>query len=246
MKAVLDTNVLVSALMRDGFTRTLLLHPDLSLVTPEYALEEVQRHLPGIAERMGSSVPQARLTVEMLLEHVQTVPAAEYREFEQRAEELLAAVDPDDAHFAALAMATAEARLTRVQNCDGNQLTYDVEHREVLRVLFQASLAHACPPLDMQVLGDLARVARLPGSINGKTGLVATPLDTLAGIMDFNPFTDANPHPAADEVELIAPAGASTDPLWTGLAPDVGGLVQAPSSVAVPLLALGRSTLAIQ
>ena len=117
MKVVLDTNVLVSALMRDGYTRTLLLHPDLSLVTPEYALEEVQRHLPGIAERMRSSVQQARLTVELLLEHVETVPASEYREFQERAEALLAAIDPDDVQFAALAMAIARPSGPRTRPC---------------------------------------------------------------------------------------------------------------------------------
>ena len=122
MKVVLDTNVLVSALMRDGYTRTILLHPDLSLVTPEYALEEVQRHLPGIADRMRTSIQQARLTVELLLEHIETVPAAEYREFEARAEELIAAVDPDDVQFAALAMATGRPVWTQdkaLLNCSG-------------------------------------------------------------------------------------------------------------------------------
>lgn len=106
MKVVLDTNVLVSALMRDGFTRTLLVHPDLDMATPEYALDEVQRHLPSLAQRMRVPVQQARLTLELLLGHMATVPHEDYRGEMRRADEILRDIDPDDAAFAALALAT--------------------------------------------------------------------------------------------------------------------------------------------
>lgn len=106
MKVVLDTNVLVSALMRAGFTRTLLVHPGLEPVTPEYAWDEVQRHLPSIAKRMGLGIEQVRLAAGLLLGHVKTVPREEYAQEMARAAELLKDVDPDDVPFAALALAT--------------------------------------------------------------------------------------------------------------------------------------------
>jgi predicted nucleic acid-binding protein len=105
VKVVLDANVLVSALMRDGFTRTLLVHPDLKLVTPEYALAEVLRHLPSLAKRMPVPIQQARLTLELLLGHVTTAPHEDYGGEMRRAEEILRDIDPDDAPFAALALA---------------------------------------------------------------------------------------------------------------------------------------------
>ena len=122
MRVVLDTNVLLSALMRDGLTHTLLLYPDLDVVMPEFALEEVYRYLPSFAKRMGIATPQARLTVELLLGHVETVPHEDYSHEIQRADEILRDVDPDDAPFAARAFATSLPIWTQdnaLQNCKG-------------------------------------------------------------------------------------------------------------------------------
>ncbi len=113
MRLVLDTNVLLSAVMRDGFTRALLIHPEVELVMPEYALDEVDRHLPAIAERMGVPVGTARLTLAHLLSNVQTVPREDYAQEMRRADEALKDLDPDDAPFLALALSTGEPLWTQ-------------------------------------------------------------------------------------------------------------------------------------
>ncbi len=44
MRLVLDTNILIAALIKDSLTRKFFFLPDLELLLPEYALEKV--HVP--------------------------------------------------------------------------------------------------------------------------------------------------------------------------------------------------------
>jgi len=43
MRLVLDTNILIAALIKDSLTRNILFLPDFEFLVPEYALEEVNR-----------------------------------------------------------------------------------------------------------------------------------------------------------------------------------------------------------
>lgn len=44
MKLVIDTNILISALIKNSVTRELLLFPTMEFMLPEYALEEIENH----------------------------------------------------------------------------------------------------------------------------------------------------------------------------------------------------------
>lgn len=44
MRLVLDTNILIAALIKDSLSREILFLPGFDFLLPEYALEEVNRH----------------------------------------------------------------------------------------------------------------------------------------------------------------------------------------------------------
>ena len=48
MKLVLDTNVLILALLKSSATRAILLHPSFEFFLPEFGLEEIRRHKPEL------------------------------------------------------------------------------------------------------------------------------------------------------------------------------------------------------
>mgnify|MGYP001134305648 FL=1 len=56
MKLVIDTSVLIAALMKDSAVRELLLNPFFEFYVPEYCIEEIERHVSEISERSGLSV----------------------------------------------------------------------------------------------------------------------------------------------------------------------------------------------
>jgi DNA primase catalytic subunit len=66
-----------------------------------------------------------------------------------------------------------------------------------LRVARDLSL----PRLDMAVVGNLAGLCRLAGSLNAKTGLQCRPIPP-ARLATFDPYTDANPHPRQKSIEV--------------------------------------------
>ena len=44
MKLVIDTNIIISALIREGLTRKMILFPGIKLFTPEITLKEISKH----------------------------------------------------------------------------------------------------------------------------------------------------------------------------------------------------------
>ena len=49
MRLVLDTNILIAALIKDSLTRQIIFLPDFEFLLPEYALEELNHHRGKIA-----------------------------------------------------------------------------------------------------------------------------------------------------------------------------------------------------
>jgi predicted nucleic acid-binding protein len=70
VKLVLDTNVLIAALMKESAVRELLLNPFFELYVPEHCFEEVERHIREISERSRLSVDDIFLLLGVLMASV--------------------------------------------------------------------------------------------------------------------------------------------------------------------------------
>lgn len=53
MKLVVDTNILLKALIKDSKVRSILLNPNHLFYLPEYAMEEVMEHISLLIEKTG-------------------------------------------------------------------------------------------------------------------------------------------------------------------------------------------------
>lgn len=105
MKLVVDTNVLISALIKDSATREIMLFPSLEYLLPEYALEELNLHKAAIARRSGLSSEGVDIILSILLENVTIIPASRIKPFFKKAHEIIGSIDPSDVPFVALALA---------------------------------------------------------------------------------------------------------------------------------------------
>jgi predicted nucleic acid-binding protein len=105
MRLVLDTNILIAALIKDSLTRTFFFFPDLELLLPEYALEEVNRHRAKIARHSRLTYREIDLLLSLLLESVTVVPAKRILPHLMAADALIGDIDKDDVPFVALALA---------------------------------------------------------------------------------------------------------------------------------------------
>lgn len=75
MKLIVDTNVLISALVKKSTVRELLLNPLFEFYVLEYCIEEIERHVGEISKRSGLSIENVYLLLGVLLASVQVVPA---------------------------------------------------------------------------------------------------------------------------------------------------------------------------
>ena len=104
MKLIVDTNVLISALVKKSTVRGLLLNPLFEFYVPEHCIEEIERHVGEISERSGLSVENVFLLLGVLLASVQVVPAEGVVKKYKEAEKIMGKIDRDDVPFIALAL----------------------------------------------------------------------------------------------------------------------------------------------
>jgi predicted nucleic acid-binding protein len=105
MRLVLDTNILMAALIKDSLTRKILLSPQFEFLLPEFALEEIDRHRGKIARHSQLRPEEIQVLIGVLVEAVTVVPMDRVVPHLAVAEELIGARDPTDVPFVALALA---------------------------------------------------------------------------------------------------------------------------------------------
>jgi len=105
MRLVLDTNILIAALIKDSITRRILLLSDLEFLLPAFALDELARHRAKIIGAARLKGDELDLLLTLLLKSVAVVPFERIAHYFPDADALIAAADPDDVPFVALALA---------------------------------------------------------------------------------------------------------------------------------------------
>ncbi len=117
MQLVVDTNVLISALLARSKTYELIVLGDLELFAPEFSLEEIEKHSEELRERMEVSREEFNVALSLILSKVSVVNRSQYKQHEERAKKVCP--DPKDFAFFALALSmrvplwTNETRLKK-------------------------------------------------------------------------------------------------------------------------------------
>ncbi len=105
MKLVIDTNVILSALIQDGTTRVILLFPGLKLYTPDITFEEIEKHFTQITTKSGLKEAEVRKILSVIRKRILIVPELRWVTFIPQAEQLIGKRDLKDAPFLAVALA---------------------------------------------------------------------------------------------------------------------------------------------
>ncbi len=104
MKIVVDTNIILKALIKNSKVRAILLNPNHQFCVPEYAIEETERHLPSIVEKTGLPAGEVKLVLSILLTNMQVIPLQEVMSKWNEAVEIMAPIDIEDTPFIAAAL----------------------------------------------------------------------------------------------------------------------------------------------
>lgn len=102
MDLVIDANVLFSALIKGGFSYSLLFSGKFHLFTPEYIFTEIEEHKEEILEKTERTTEEFFRLVEILKRRINIIPLEELVPYFDEAEKLTP--DPDDIAYFALAL----------------------------------------------------------------------------------------------------------------------------------------------
>lgn len=106
MKLIVDSSILISALIKDSVTREVLLLPFFEFLLPEYSFQEVEFRKNKISKLSGLSEYEIDIVLSLILENISIIPAQKIKAHFNKANELIGKVDPNDIPFVALALAT--------------------------------------------------------------------------------------------------------------------------------------------
>jgi len=104
LKFVLDTNVILKALIRKSVVRGILLGSSHEFLIPEYAIDETRKHLDLVVRKSGLSKGEIDSVLDTLLTKIKVIPAEEVLSKWREAQEVMERVDENDVPFVAAAL----------------------------------------------------------------------------------------------------------------------------------------------
>ncbi len=104
MKIILDTNILISALIRDSLTRKIILQSWFDFYFPEITLDEISKYKKMVLEKSGLTQSDYDIILNKLLESIILIPTEKIKNNLKEAKEIMKDIDPKDAVFIAASL----------------------------------------------------------------------------------------------------------------------------------------------
>ncbi len=105
MNIVIDTNIFISALIKDGAARSVILKPSLNILFPEVEFEEIKSHKEEIMAKSKLSERELYMLILRFLNYVKIIPTSIVAPYRESADKIIGAIDSDDVPFIATALA---------------------------------------------------------------------------------------------------------------------------------------------
>lgn len=102
MELVVDTNILISALIKSGKCRELIIISDFDFYAPENLITETLNHKEGIKSRSSLDETSFNQIIGLLSSRINIIPEKEFRKFNREASKLVK--HPEDTPFIALSL----------------------------------------------------------------------------------------------------------------------------------------------
>lgn len=111
MILVIDSNILLSALIRDSDTRKIILESGWSFYYPEISFHEIRKYKAMVLKKSGMSEEEYNQLLGLLLNYITLVPIERFLNNLKEANEILGKIDSDDVVFLAVAMSLSNSEI---------------------------------------------------------------------------------------------------------------------------------------
>lgn len=104
MKLVIDTNIIISALIRESLTRRMLIFPGVKLFTPEVTLKEIDKHIDLIINKIKLSRNDINQILAIFNKNIKLVPESKWIKYYKKADSMIGKKDVKDIPFIAVTL----------------------------------------------------------------------------------------------------------------------------------------------
>ncbi len=104
MNLVIDTNIFISALIKDSSTRKLIVNSPYNLFIPEQEIIEIKRYENLICEKSEQTLGEVRDLIRNLLKYVTIVRNELLLPYKNKAKKIMENIDFSDVPFIAVAL----------------------------------------------------------------------------------------------------------------------------------------------
>lgn len=104
MELVIDSNIVISALIRDSLTRKIILDSNHRFYAPEFLRTEIEKYEDLITEKSNSNENEVETLLSLVLDEVEVLPIESYKDKLSKAENLIGEEDIKDVPFLAVAL----------------------------------------------------------------------------------------------------------------------------------------------
>lgn len=101
---VIDTNILMSALIKEGLTREILTNLQTNFIFPDFGLEEIYRHKEEIKYKAKLNEKDFNIILLRVLKHINLIPINLILPFSKESKNIIKNIDEDDSVFIATAL----------------------------------------------------------------------------------------------------------------------------------------------
>lgn len=105
MNLVIDSNILISALIKNSFTRKMIILGRFQMFYPRTSLEEINKYKDFIKGKAGFNEEEYQFVFNSLLNKINLVEDNKFSYFLEKAEDIIGKIDIKDVPFIALALA---------------------------------------------------------------------------------------------------------------------------------------------
>jgi len=104
MKIIIDTNILLSALIKDSVTRKILIEAEWQFFYPQMSFHEVRKHKDLVLDKSGMKNEEYIQVLNQLFQNIELIPEESIYPSLKEANDIIGKIDPDDAVFLAAAL----------------------------------------------------------------------------------------------------------------------------------------------
>lgn len=104
MLIVLDSNVFISAIIKDSITRKIILSSSHKFLLPEYSFIEIKNHFNEILHKSRLSQEEFNSLIKNLIKYIKIVRTEDMIKHKEEAREIIGKIDENDILFIACAL----------------------------------------------------------------------------------------------------------------------------------------------